>query len=323
MSWLFSQALAVEFWPESCSDGELSAQSNGNPTQLAYLPPDRMTAFSRLSRFGMTFKALTADRGAELLTLYLAAFRAKTSALQERAQASPESAAECGDTWRGSLARFDPDTSSWKTVQHSLLEDSESCLVIWPRSGMTVDGQCWELPTLGRRISATGSGLWPTPQTRGFTNDGDLMALGRMCDSYQEMSAMAYRAAKTKKKQYWPTPCATDAHPFTGGELYTTKTGTVRAMRPDGTSSNRGLAATVQKWPTPTARCHKGGGNSMTRKDGKSRSDMLDWVVEYQTGMRLNPMWVEWLMGWPLGWTDLKPLETDKCQPAQQQRGDC
>jgi hypothetical protein len=28
----------------------------------------------------------------------------------------------------------------------------------------------------------------------------------------------------------------------------------------------------------------------------------------------LNPMWVEWLMGWPLGWTDLKPLETDKFQ---------
>ena len=30
------------------------------------------------------------------------------------------------------------------------------------------------------------------------------------------------------------------------------------------------------------------------------------------TGGKLNPMWVEWLMGWPLGWTDLKPLETVK-----------
>ena len=61
----------------------------------------------------------------------------------------------------------------------------------------------------------------------------------------------------------------------------------------------------------------------MTRKDGKSRSDMLDWAVEYQTGMRLNPTWVEWLMAWPLGWTDLRPLETDRCQPAPQQHGDC
>ena len=27
---------------------------------------------------------------------------------------------------------------------------------------------------------------------------------------------------------------------------------------------------------------------------------------------RLNPAWVEWLMGWPIGWTDLKPLGMDK-----------
>ena len=30
----------------------------------------------------------------------------------------------------------------------------------------------------------------------------------------------------------------------------------------------------------------------------------------------LNPVWVEWLMGWPLGWTDLKPLETAKSPSA-------
>ena len=56
----------------------------------------------------------------------------------------------------------------------------------------------------------------------------------------------------------------------------------------------------------------------MIRNDGKSREDMLDWLVE-QNGGRLNPMWVEWLMGWPLGWTDLKPLEMDKFQQWQQQ----
>jgi len=80
MSWLFSQALVEEYLPGSCSDGERSVPSNGNATQLAYLPPDRMTAFSRLSRFGMTFRPLTADRGEELLMSYLVAFRAKTSA---------------------------------------------------------------------------------------------------------------------------------------------------------------------------------------------------------------------------------------------------
>jgi hypothetical protein len=29
-------------------------------------------------------------------------------------------------------------------------------------------------------------------------------------------------------------------------------------------------------------------------------------------GGSLNPTWVEWLMGWPLGWTDLKQSGTDK-----------
>ena len=29
-------------------------------------------------------------------------------------------------------------------------------------------------------------------------------------------------------------------------------------------------------------------------------------------GGSLNPLWVEWLMGWPIGWTDLRPLGMDK-----------
>ena len=29
---------------------------------------------------------------------------------------------------------------------------------------------------------------------------------------------------------------------------------------------------------------------------------------------QLNPAWIEWLMGWPIGWTEQKPLETDKFQ---------
>jgi hypothetical protein len=121
--------------------------------------------------------------------------------LPGKAQALPASAAGCGDTWRGSLARFDPDTSSWKTVQHSLLEDSQSFSVTWPRSGMTANGQCWELPMLERRTSATDFGLWPTPT---------------VCGNYNRKGASA--------------------------------------------TSGDGPATAVKRWPTPTARIHKGGG---------------------------------------------------------------
>jgi hypothetical protein len=43
--------------------------------------------------------------------------------------------------------------------------------------------------------------------------------------------------------------------------------------------------------------------------------------TEMFNGGKLNPMWVEWLMGWPAGWTDLKPLETDKFQRWQDEHG--
>lgn len=34
---------------------------------------------------------------------------------------------------------------------------------------------------------------------------------------------------------------------------------------------------------------------------------------------KLNPTWVEWLMGWPSGHTELKPLGTGKFQEFMQQ----
>jgi hypothetical protein len=40
-------------------------------------------------------------------------------------------------------------------------------------------------------------------------------------------------------------------------------------------------------------------------------------------GGKLNPSWVEWLMGWPVGWTDCTPLETDKFLPWLQKHGKC
>ena len=63
-----------------------------------------------------------------------------------------------------------------------------------------------------------------------------------------------------------------------------------------------------------------------TLTDKGDRFPNLETVVarmdKTTVGGKLNPMWVEWLMGWPLGWTDLKRLETDKFHFAQQQHGE-
>ena len=78
MSWLFSRVLVEEYLGENSLDGEQSVQSSGKPTPQAYCAPDKMMDFSRLSRFGMTYKPLMATRGEELLMSYLAGFHAKT-----------------------------------------------------------------------------------------------------------------------------------------------------------------------------------------------------------------------------------------------------
>lgn len=36
-----------------------------------------------------------------------------------------------------------------------------------------------------------------------------------------------------------------------------------------------------------------------------------EWVRTFGV---ITPQNYEWMMGWPIGWTDLRPLETDKCQ---------
>jgi hypothetical protein len=78
MSWLFSRALVEEYSEAICSDGEQFVPLSGNPIPQAYCAPDKMTDFSRLSQFGMTFKPLTENLGEKLLMLYLEDFHAKT-----------------------------------------------------------------------------------------------------------------------------------------------------------------------------------------------------------------------------------------------------
>ena len=68
-----------------------------------------------------------------------------------------------------------------------------------------------------------------------------------------------------------------------------------------------------QRWPTPDASAHK------YRLSGNSQQSNLLMAL---AGGKLNPDWTEWLMGWPPGWTDLKPLEMDKFHFVQQQHGE-
>jgi hypothetical protein len=78
------------------------------------------------------------------------------------------------------------------------------------------------------------------------------------------------------------------------------------------------------KWPTPVTRDYKDSGSQEALKRARDKRDSpgLALLVGAEGGGNLNPTWVEWLMGWPLGWTDLKPLEMDKSHCVQQQPGE-
>ena len=289
MSWLFSRGLVEEYLGDNFLDGEQSALSNGKPTPQAYCVPDKMTVFSKLSRFGMTFAPLTESLGEELLTLYLAGFPVKTSALVAKEMASKENEVLCGTKWRGWLAKFDPDSSSWKTAQSSLFEGESESLQTLPRWGMTRAGLLWELPMLAHHTNATESGfLLPTPTASMMPCEGTVRIMRKHWESgkftLEEASAIAGRDVRKSqgKVQAWPTPSAS--------------------------MGNRGTQA---EW-TPI------------RKSGHTAQYTLNQALRDSTGKigKPNPRWTEWLMGWPMGWTDLRPLETDKSPCVQQPLGE-
>ncbi len=83
MSWLFSRALVAEYSAGSSWDGEPCAQLSVKPTQHKFWHRDKAMEPCDLSQFGLTCAVLTDDRGEDLLTWFLAASRARTSAAPE------------------------------------------------------------------------------------------------------------------------------------------------------------------------------------------------------------------------------------------------
>jgi len=322
MSWLFSQALVAASSEDISWDGEQCALWNGTPTQLPSWCSDRTMAASppQVSRSGMTFKPLTDDRGEAVLMSFLEAFPVLTSPLPEKAQESTESSQACGHTWQESLVKYDLNTSSWKTHHCLWEEDLPESSVTLPRWGMMQDGECWERITLPLLIGATESGSLPTPTANSYgTNQGG--AQGRKGKIRPSLQTMA-------RKNFWPTPTAAEADKISNQANYGHKglsnhpAIVGKPTRPKRKKSRKG----EKQWPTPSARDWKdspGMSKEGVNPDGsvRKRDDQLARRVftqeDTQTGGLLNPNWVEWLMGWPIGWTDLNALATDKSRSVQ------
>ena len=102
----------------------------------------------------------------------------------------------------------------------------------------------------------------------------------------------------------WPTAQARDYRSVTGREH----------EQRDNAMQNLNVAVVYNQknWPTPTTRDYKGVPPDGYFRDGELQTDTVDRAVhavsDGNKNGQLNPTWVEWLMGWPIGWTSMEPI---------------
>lgn len=157
---------------------------------------------------------------------------------------------------------------------------------------------CWKtyqgcLPLSAGDTLVVSSMKWPR---WGMTQGGVLW----------ELPALELHTRGTAGGVFLPTPTAT---PYTSNK-----------SQSPGASVRLSLNEMARRaqWPTPTV-----SGNYNRKGASKTSGDGLATVVKQTLvgGGILNPEWVEWLMGWPIGHSGLKSLEMDRFQQWRRQHG--
>lgn len=341
MSWLFSQAVVEAFSAGTSLAGKPCAQLNVMPTVRPFWHRDKMIESLNLSRYGQTSRRLTPNRGEELLMSCLAVFRARTSAARAEEPGCLENDPVSGTTWRGSLATYDRTSRGWK-IPHSLWDgDLEQFLETWPRWGSMRSGESSAQPIPVLRIFANESGSWPTPLKADASrknlfdtnNPRNGLPPAVRCAALAWATPTASLGTKgglvTPRKgreggtlveavsaRMWPTPTVCMSKGSSPAALVR-KTGKSRA----NDRLDHAVLASVLAWPTPTAGSSHAGGYLGEWGGKTAREKMRTLVSEEELFVPLNPMWVEWLMAFPRGWTDLAPLATHKFHEWRLQHG--
>ena len=243
----------------------------------------------------------------------------------------------CGLGLEKPLADYDPITQSWRMFGDISLWGDCRLLVNLPPSGMTVNGVLFLQPAWVPITGETESLSWPTPTVVTRPMEGNVRMFrakiqsGEMTE--QEAEAMLGKSvweAQGKIPASWPTPTASDyierkSTQQTPGSMHSVSLPDAVRMWPTPTvddannvnpKANRfhGLVAEVNHYPTPTYGKLAGGTGGFNQIEELYLSEQITLeekkAMQAGNGGKLNPMWVEWLMGFPLGWTDLEDSET-------------
>lgn len=318
MSWHCLQELEAGFSVESYLAGIASGRWKLRNTRERSCSPANVTESSQGSQSGMTCGHLTGNPGAALSMSSAAASPAKTYPARERESESAASAADSGLKCTESFARYDHGSHSWKTPQCSLLEGLDEFSETWPKQGMMRAGRAYPLPTAARPTAGKESGylhMMPTPTACNAPNTGS--------NTNGPKSLLDVARTGWNPGQQWRTPNARD---YKGVYRDMDK---LKSRLAAGKQLN--LNQQVVMYPTPQVADNKFAYNAkrenIEARKGKHQMCLAHAVQQEELekdpkathGGALNPPWVEWLMGWPIGWTDLKPLETDRFQSWLQQ----
>ena len=226
------------------------------------------------------------------------------------------------------------------TLEGSLLEYCET----FPKAGMMRNGILYRLPALAHRTSGDECSLWPTAQANKTTpnvkNPGDLVnSKGEPWRTgekpYDRRTGKPVTTCLGDAVRMWPTPTKSDGMggPGCSGRDGGENLRTAVQMWPTPTASlanpssetwdeskpwwkqsraSRNLEALAkhpERLPTPAAR------DCRSPNQNGNMADQLPNVV----GGSLNADWVELLMGFPRGWTDLGAKD-GKMEPPESQR---
>lgn len=236
-----------------------------------------------------------------------------------------------GPTYGDTLNQLDLFGASLKTSRAISASDSEKSSKTWKALVTQRRGEYSARLKLARRTSEKGSISWATPCARDHhpngMKDGSKVDLGNQVRMWPTPTAQDNNQVKGDPDhpkrgttlggavRQWPTPRTTDTQQGRGvveinGKLYRPS----KALSEGKLVGGANLADAAQMWPTPAARDWKdtpGMASEAVNKDGstRNRTDQLARAIynsdQRQSAGQLNPTWVEWLMGLPLGWTDL------------------
>lgn len=237
---------------------------------------------------------------------------AKTSASPGKAQASMENEVGSGESSPASSAKVDRASSSSKTSPPSQAAGYLASCKTLPIAGTWGHGTWSPLPRLERHIDETeSSSLLPTPTAASYgtgqngTRDG-------VTPYRQREKASLDTLVRTG---LLPTPVADDCVDRAKGKWNSRGEPKLSGMACTGLlpTPTASLPTNGGLLPTPQARDWKDGTDPKTH--GR-HSDSLPTVVNRGVGGSLHPRFVEWMMGFPPGWTDLDdddqpPTNTD------------